>query len=222
MYPPPTMRLFHTAHVPAGDGPFPTLILIHGWGANGHDLLGLAPYLHDGRALVLCPQGKVELPIGPGQVGYGWFHLTPGQPPEPEEFRERSAELREWVEEACDRYPIDRTKLVIGGFSQGGAMAFDLALRDPARYAGLAALSTWFAEPLAAAIPKLPEHERLPTLMIHGTRDVVIEVERARASRERLRTFDVALQYREVEMGHEINAETLRTFDRWLKEKAFA
>ncbi|MBW2271888.1 MAG: hypothetical protein JRG96_01350 [Deltaproteobacteria bacterium] len=40
------MDLIHTAHVPAGDGPFPTLFAFHGWGANAHDLLGLAPYLH--------------------------------------------------------------------------------------------------------------------------------------------------------------------------------
>ena len=74
------MDLLYAAHVPAGPGPFPTVIAIHGWGANAHDLLGLAPMLHGGRALVLCPQGQVTMPIGGGQQGYGWFPLAPGAP----------------------------------------------------------------------------------------------------------------------------------------------
>ena len=55
------MELLYTAHVPAGDGPLPTILLLHGWGASAHDLIGLAPILHGGRALVLCPQGPVAL-----------------------------------------------------------------------------------------------------------------------------------------------------------------
>ena len=74
------MNLMHAAHVPAGDGPFPTILALHGWGASAHDLLGLAPYLHGGEALVLCPQGPVAVPIGPGINGWGWFPLTGGGP----------------------------------------------------------------------------------------------------------------------------------------------
>ena len=47
------MKLMHTAHIPAGDGPFPTIIALHGWGASAHDLLGLAPLLHGGRVFVM-------------------------------------------------------------------------------------------------------------------------------------------------------------------------
>ena len=63
------MKLLHTAHVPAGDGPFPTIIALHGWGASAHDLFGLAPILDAGRSLVLCPQGPVPVQTGPGAVG---------------------------------------------------------------------------------------------------------------------------------------------------------
>src|SRR5215210_1579686 len=72
-YPSPAMdgKLTYAAHVPEGDGPFPSVILLHGWGANAHDLLGFAPFLHGGNALVLCPQGPFSLPIGYGMRGYG-------------------------------------------------------------------------------------------------------------------------------------------------------
>ena len=73
----------YAAHVPAGDGPFPAILALHGWGASAHDLMGLSPFLHGGRALVLCPQGPIQVPIGSGMVGYGWFPLKSGTPTDP-------------------------------------------------------------------------------------------------------------------------------------------
>lgn len=215
-------KLTYTAHVPEGDGPFPTVLLLHGWGANAHDLLGLAPYLHGGNALVLCPQGQVEIPIGPGMRGYGWFPLIPGQAPDREAFQKGADALRAFLGLARERYPIDPDRLVIMGFSQGGTMAYDLALRDPAHFAGLVALASWFPEPLAETLPKVPEHEELPVLVIHGTRDDRLPVERARESRETLRPYGVGMTYREMEgMGHEIRDDALRIVLKWLDEKAF-
>ena len=216
------MSLLHTAHVPAGDGPFPTVLAIHGWGASAHDLLGLAPLLHGGRALVLCPEGEVEVPIGGGMVGHGWFPLTLNAPPDLPAFRRGADALRAFLDAALERYPIDPKRLVALGFSQGGALAYDLVLSDPARFAGLAALSSWFPRQVAAEIEKKPEHEGLPVLITHGTRDQLLGVERARESREAVRPYGVALTYRELEMGHEINAEALRLLLRWLDEKALA
>ncbi len=215
------MDLLHAAHVPAGDGPFPTVLALHGWGANAHDLLGLAPSIHGGRALVLCPQGPIAVPYGGGEHGWGWFSLTPGAPPDVAAFRHAAGLLSRFVDDALERYPIDRERLVPIGFSQGGMMAYELALRDPARFAGVGALSAWFPAPLAEDLPKRPEQEGFPTLVVHGTRDAMIDVERARESRELLRPFGVALTYREFDMGHEIRPEALRVILRWLDEKAF-
>jgi phospholipase/carboxylesterase len=215
-------KLTYAAHVPKGDGPFPTVLLLHGWGANAHDLLGFAPYLHGGKAIVLCPQGPVEIPIGMGMRGYGWFPLVPGRPPDKEGFQRGADALRAFRDLALERYPIDRDRLVIMGFSQGGTMAYDLALRDPVHFSGLAALASWFPEPLAETLPKVPEHEEFPVLVIHGTRDDRLPVERARESREALRPYGVAMTYREMEgMGHEIREDALKIILKWLDEKAF-
>jgi phospholipase/carboxylesterase len=215
-------KLLYAAHVPEGDGPFPTVLLLHGWGANAHDLLGFAPYLHGGKALVLCPQGPVSFPIGMGMKGYGWFPLNPEQPIDPAAFQRGTDALRAFLDLSLERYPIDRDRIALMGFSQGGTMAYDLALRDPARFSGLAALSSWFPELLAESLPKQPEHEGFPVLVIHGTRDDRLPVERARESRETLRPYGVAMTYREIEgMGHEIREEALRIILKWLEEKAF-
>ena len=215
------MSLLHTAHVPAGDGPFPTILALHGWGANAHDLLGLAPMLHGGRALVLCPQGQVAVPFGGGQYGYGWFPLH-GIALDVDAFKHGAEALREFFRMAIVRYPIDPEKVVVAGFSQGGLMAYDLALREPGRFAGLVALSSWLPAPLAEDLPKLPEQENLPVLVVHGTQDSRISVDNARESRETLRGFGVSLTYREFEMGHEIRPEALKLVVQWLDTRAFS
>jgi phospholipase/carboxylesterase len=216
------MDLLYAAHVPAGDGPFPTVLALHGWGANAHDLLGLAPLLHGGRALVLCPQGPVAVPTGGGSYGYGWFPLTPGAPPDVAAFERGAGLLRAFLDGALERYPIDRQKIVPIGFSQGGVMAYDLALRDPGRFAGIGALSSWLPGVLAETFVKAPEHEGFPVLVVHGTEDPMLDVGKARESRELLRPLGVALTYREFGMGHEIRPEALRVILKWLDEKAFA
>lgn len=213
------MDLLHTAHVPAGEGPFPTVIALHGWGASAHDLLGLAPVLAGGNALVLCPQGPVTVPVGPGLHGYGWFPLQPGQPPDEAEFRKGATALRGFLAAAARTYPVDPERIVLAGFSQGGAMAYEWGLAEPERFAGVIALSTWLPEPLASAIGETPEQKELPVLVLHGTKDEVVSVDMARASRERLRDFGVRLMYRELEMGHEVSREALELIVRWIGER---
>src|SRR5678816_4945406 len=76
------MELIHTLYQPPGPGPFPTLLTLHGRGAKAFDLLGLAPYLCGGRFMVICPQAPLETPIGPESVGYAWYPMSMGGPPD--------------------------------------------------------------------------------------------------------------------------------------------
>ena len=117
------MDLLHTAHVPAGSGPFPTVIALHGWGASAHDLLGLAPYFHAGSALVVCPEGPLAFEAGPGTVGHGWFPITGGGPPDAVSFEEAVDGLQAFLDAWVLANPVDPDKLAVLGFSQGGVMA---------------------------------------------------------------------------------------------------
>ena len=209
------MELLHTGYEPAGEGPHPTVVALHGWGASAMDLLGLAPYLAGGRFLVLCPQGRIEVPLGP-MLGYGWFPLTMGAPPDPSAFAAGVDDARRFIDAALRRYPIDPTKLVVLGFSQGGVLAYALALREPARFAGLVALSSWLpaAAPLASGAA-----DRLSALVHHGARDELIDVARGRESVEHLRGWRIPVTYREFDMGHEITADSLADLSAWLEDK---
>lgn len=208
------MDLVHTIYEPAGPGPHPTLLTLHGWGASAMDLLPLAPMLSGGRFLVLCPQGPVRVPIGPQQEGFGWFPLTGGGPMDLDAATQALAALREFLAAALQRYPIDADRLGLLGFSQGGVMAYAMALAEPQRYAALAALSSWLPAQLAAGALAMP----LPTLVHHGSRDPIIPVERGHESVERLRALQARVTYREFDMAHEINLQGLTHLSEWLGE----
>jgi phospholipase/carboxylesterase len=212
------MRLIHTLYEPAGDGPHPTLIAMHGFGANALDLLGLAPYIAEGRFMVICPQGPMEVPIGPTK-GYAWFPIRMGGTPDYRAIEDAGKLATEFLNMALQRYPVDRKKLVMLGFSQGGMMAYRLAIRNPSKFAALVALSTYFPPELKDEVNDPAALEALPTMVQHGRADDMIEITRARASVEALRALKVPVTFREYDCGHEITAEALADLSKFLTEK---
>ena len=216
------MNLIHSIYEPPGEGPHPTLLTLHGFGANALDLLGLAPHLCGGKFLVVCPQGPLQVPIGDSMFGYGWFPISGVGPMNIPAVLEAREQLKTFLAEALERYPIDQRKLAIVGFSQGGVMAYSLGLGEPERFAGLAALSSWLPKDLLSIFPDVPATEQLPVLIQHGSQDELVDVGRARQSVEILQNVNVPLIYREYQMGHQINAESLRDLSNWLQEKVLA
>jgi phospholipase/carboxylesterase len=216
------MQLVHAVFEPPGDGPHPTILALHGWGANAQDLLGLAPHLCGGRFMMLCPQGPLEVPLGPRAVGYGWFPLTMDRPPDLPAIIAARDRLLVFLDAATKRYPIDGKKLVALGFSQGGVMAYGLALGEPDRFAALAALSSWLPKELAGRFSTEGAKRAPQALVQHGSADELIHIERARDSVETLRGLSRAVTYREYDMGHEISARSLADLSAWLEEKVLA
>src|SRR5262249_12370201 len=216
------MELIHTVWEPAGDGPHPTIIAMHGWGANALDLIGLAPYIADGKFMIICPQGPMEVEIGPTR-GYGWFPIRMGGgPPDRDAIDKARGLVAGFVDLAMERYPINRKKLVALGFSQGGYMAYSLALMDPTRFAGLVGLSTWFPPELVDLVEDREALERLPTMVQHGRADDMIEISRARSAVESLRELRLPLTYREYDCGHEITADGLSDLSDFLTNKVLS
>ena len=217
------MNLIHTIYEPSGDGPHPTILTLHGRGANSLDLLGLAPLVCSGKFLMICPQGPLETPIGPGALGYAWYPMSMGGPPDIGAILSSREMLQQFLDACLKRYPIDAKKLVVLGFSQGGVMAYSLALSNPERFAGLAVMSSWLPKEL---VPKLSINnesvQSLPTLVQHGSQDKMIEIQRAKDSVEQLRALRIQLTYRDYDMGHEITPRSLTDLSAWLEEKVLS
>ena len=213
------MELIHTLYQPPGAGPFPTVLTLHGRGANAFDLLGLAPYLCGGKFLMICPQAPLETPIAPEAVGYAWYPMSNGGPPDVEAMLTSQRKLQTFLDQCLQAYPIESKKLVALGFSQGGVMSYSLALPNPERFAALAVLSSWLPKELVARLNVSDAVQSLPTLVQHGTQDPMIQVDRAHTSVEMLRELRVPLTFREYSMGHEISGRSLAELSAWLEEK---
>ncbi|HUO06295.1 MAG TPA: alpha/beta fold hydrolase [Candidatus Binataceae bacterium] len=212
------MRLIHAFYEPPGDGPHPAIVALHGFGANALDLLGLAPYIAGGRFMVICPQGPMEVPLGP-MTGYAWFPLRMGAPPDREAIDSATREATAFLEEALKKYPIDRRKLVLLGFSQGGMLASRIAVRNPSQFAALVGISTFFSPEIVKEVSDPAALQTLPVMIQHGSADDLIEVGMARASVETMRSLKMPVTYREYDCGHEITAEVLADLSEFLAAK---
>jgi phospholipase/carboxylesterase len=183
---------------PAGDG-VGALVVIHGRGANEHDLFPLIDVLDPGRRLHgYAPRGPLALPPG----GAHWYAVPRVGHPDPATFNASYATLGEWV----DALPYER--VVLAGFSQGAVMALALGLgsRRP-RPAALAAFSGFipvvdgWAPDLTSPLP--------PITIGHGEYDPIIPVTFGRAARDLLERAGADLEYRESPIDHSIDPATL-------------
>jgi len=220
------MELMHTAHIPSGSGPFPTILALHGFGASAHDLLGIAPLVSQvvqgDEVMFLCPQGPVVVEPAPGQRAYAWFPMTGGGELDPTALVGARGVLEAFVEDALEQYPIDPERFVVMGFSQGGVMAYDLALGRPERFRAMIALSTWLPDLVLQGLQPDEARAGLASLLIHGTNDPMVAIDNGRESLEKLKELGLEPAWGEYEMGHEINQNALRDLLGWLAEGPFA
>ncbi|HZP45040.1 MAG TPA: alpha/beta fold hydrolase [Candidatus Binataceae bacterium] len=212
------MKLVHTLYEPAGEGPFPTILAMHGWGSNALDLHGIAPFIAGGRFLVICPQGRHEVEIG-AVNGFGWYEMKPGGRPDEEKVDAAIDELRDFINEACGRYPVDRRKIVLIGFSQGGMMAYNLAMRWPDKFAALVGISTAFPDYLFERAKNREAIAKLPVMVQHGRADEMLEPARARKSVELLRELGATVDFRQYDCGHEVSADGVRDLSAFLQAR---
>lgn len=212
-----THSVWHPGTSEEGSGLLPTVIAIHGHGAHSQDLLGLAPFLVNGRLLMICPEA--EFMLQPGMPSYTWFEPSgPDLKRTPEEFERVTTRVSEFISEALTQYGGDPDRTVILGFSQGGSLAYRIGLGDPARFAGVAALSTWLPEEAEAAATAAQTGDALaalPVIVQHGTSDPAVGIDRGQDSRDRLEALGVQLDYLEYDMQHQIGAESLGDLSVW-------
>ena len=192
----------------------PTLIALHGHGAHAQDLLSLGTVLAHGQLLMICPQA--EFAIEPGYPGYTWFQRGADNKRATGEVERVGILLWGFIDYVIERYPVDSERIALLGFSQGGSLAYALALTEPARFAGLAALSTGLAPDVLAEVTPHSEVPRLPVLVQHGSQDELVSIEKGRDACETLRGLGVEPEFHEYLMGHQINNESARDLSLWL------
>ena len=214
-------QLPETIEVATGARPDAAVIWLHGLGADGHDFEPVVPALGlPGRLAVhfVFPHAPVRpVTINMGTRMRAWYDIVAleGRREDGVGIRESQALIEGLIEREQAR-GVAAARIVLAGFSQGGAIALHTALRHPARLAGIMALSTYL--PLAGIL----EAERhavnadVPILMAHGLHDEMIGIERARDSRAALEALGYAVEWLEYPMGHSVSPEEIAAIGGWL------
>lgn len=207
--------LFHLMEPPRSPlgAVHPTLILLHGRGADEEDLLGLSSYL-DERFMVLSVRAPFSFQFG---GGFTWYDVGEVGTPEPTMFKASYGKLSQFVNDALAHYPVDKTQVYLLGFSMGTVMSYAMALTQPTLFCGVVANSGYIAEgtdlEYSWDTPEIPEF-----FVTHGTQDPVIPVQFARRAKELLEASHARFTYREYPMAHQISEESLRDVATWLTQ----
>lgn len=206
------MELAHRIR-PAAGAPEGALVLMHGRGADEHDLFPLLDLLDRDRRLVgATPRGPLSLPPG----GAHWYAVRRIGYPDPGTFLPTYELLTSWLDAFLEEQGVPPDRTVLGGFSQGTVMSYALGLgADRPRPAGIMALSG-FIPTVDGFELDVTKAKDLPVAIGHGTQDPVIGVEFARDARERLTQAGAEVTYSESPMGHGIDPGFARRLPDWL------
>jgi phospholipase/carboxylesterase len=183
--------------------PLPMVVLLHGRGADMHDLADLAPMFDTpGGCRFIFPNAPKPFEPYPGMsAGWTWFE---GWPPSHESLIDSRATLLQFVDEISARYPTPDGKLVLAGFSQGAMMSLDAGLRTEKQLAGIIAMSGGLYD---LDLPDLKPKAGVPVLIAHGTADDVVPVNYARRARRVLEDAGFDVEFHEYPMAHQIAQE---------------
>ena len=214
-------QLLQTIEIETGERPDGAVIWLHGLGADGRDFEPIVPELRLPQSLSLrfvFPHAPIRpVTLNQGMRMRAWYdilQLGGGREDDPG-IRASQKSLEDLIAREGSR-GIAPGRVVLAGFSQGGAIALQTALRYGERLAGTLALSTYL--PLAATIAaeRNPANRDLPIFMAHGSQDPMIPLDRARASRDALAALGYAVEWREYPMQHSVCLEEIADIAAWL------
>ena len=204
--------------------PDAAIIWLHGLGADGNDFVPIIDQLQlpsHYAIRFIFPHAPVRpITINQGYQMPGWYDISSASIVEAEDdvgIKESSAILKQLCQEQ-EANGIDSERIVVAGFSQGGAIALHCGCRYPKPLAGIMALSTYL--PLTDSLnDEISEHAaEIPVFMAHGQQDDVVAYEYGRQSMEQLESNNMEVQWHEYNMGHSVCLEEIRHIHQWLIE----
>jgi phospholipase/carboxylesterase len=204
--------------------PTAAVIWLHGLGADGHDFVPIVPELElpkDHGIRFVFPHAPVRpVTINNGMPMRAWYDilsLSRMDKQDVDGIRDSERIVRGFIQRERDA-GIPAGRIVIAGFSQGGAIALHTALRYPQRLAGLLPLSTYLPLNDRLAAEADSANRDLPILMCHGDFDPVLPYVLGESSAEILRTQGYAVDWRHYPMQHQVCTEEIEAIGVWLRQ----
>lgn len=215
------MKNSDTVEVETGSDPQGSVIWLHGLGADGHDFEPIVPELRLPAGLALrfvFPHAPVQpVTINGGMAMRAWYDIlsfdAEGRA-DRNGILQSSARVEALIEREIER-GIAADKIVLAGFSQGGAVVIHTALHTRHPIAGLMALSTYLALPPQAS--DIVIRDDLPIFMAHGSMDPVLQYDWGKASAARLTELGYAVDWHEYPMAHAVCPQEIGDIASWLR-----
>ncbi|MCY4468591.1 MAG: dienelactone hydrolase family protein [Thiotrichales bacterium] len=199
------------------------VVWLHGLGADGHDFEPVAAEIARGGlddVRYVFPHAPVRpVTINGGMAMRAWYDITGPEldrRADEEGGRESAGIARALVDEQIAR-GIAGERIVLAGFSQGGAIALHAGLRFPFRVAGILALSTYLPAAKSLAAEAHPSNRDVPIFLAHGSQDPVVALALSERSRAAMADLGYVVEVHTYPMPHSVCAEEVRDIANWLQ-----
>ncbi len=219
-------KLLETIEIETAPNPAAAVIWLHGLGADGNDFAPIVPELRLAGApavrFVFPHAPMMPVTINNGHVMRAWYDVSFGdlegktRQADEKGVRASQAAIEQLIARENAR-GIAADKIVIAGFSQGGAIALQTGLRHADKLAGIMALSTYLPLATTLAAEASVANRAIPIFYAHGTHDPVIPMAMATASRAALTAAGYAIDWHEYPMQHSVCAEEIAAISAWLR-----
>lgn len=205
--------------------PTAAVIWLHGLGADGFDFVPIVDELRLPSTLpvrFIFPHAAPRpVTINNGYVMRAWYDIKGFGPERAEDdqgIRGSEDVVKRYIEQQI-AHGIPAGKIVIAGFSQGGAIALQTGLRYRQRLAGIMALSTYLPLRASVAAEAAAENRDIPILMCHGVQDPIVPLQMGAGSRDVLQSLGYGIEWHTYPMEHSVCLEEIVEISNWLQAR---
>lgn len=200
-----------------------SVIWLHGLGANGHDFVPIVPHLNlpkDAAVRFIFPHApSIPVTINGGYEMPAWYDITEmdiEREVDEAQLRNSANEVVKFIQDEQQR-GIASERIIIAGFSQGGAVAYEAAISHPEKLAGLLALSTYFAT--AKSCARSEANQDLPIAIYHGIKDPIVPAILSERALHSLRGWGYTIDYKTYPIEHNVSEEEIEDISNWFNER---
>lgn len=198
-----------------------TVILMHGLGADGNDFVPMVSELQLPSTMAvrwIFPNApSIPITINGGYVMPAWYDIKEmniDRKIDNAQLIASAEQIRLLIDRETDR-GIPSERIVLAGFSQGGAVAYQTALTYMLPLAGLLCLSTYFAT--RETITPNSANRKIPIFICHGSQDPMVPARMGLDAKKQLSAMGYDVEYRDYPMGHAVCAQEIADISRWLQ-----